>query len=68
LYITVRRYTTGRPAEGENPEVCLAQPLIKPKQISTGTRIVGNGGQESPCGWCKDNRMGIVLADYAESP
>jgi predicted 3-demethylubiquinone-9 3-methyltransferase (glyoxalase superfamily) len=25
--------------------------------------IVGNGGQESACGWCKE--MGIVLADYA---
>ena len=26
--------------------------------------IVGNGGQESACGWCKD-KWGGVLADYA---
>ena len=28
--------------------------------------IVGNGGQESPCGWCK--KVGNVLADYANRP
>ena len=27
--------------------------------------IVGNGGQESACGWCKD-KWGIVVADYAD--
>jgi hypothetical protein len=26
--------------------------------------IVGNGGQESACGWCKD-KWGDVLADHA---
>ena len=29
--------------------------------------IVGNGGQESACGWCKD-KWGIVLADHADRP
>ena len=29
--------------------------------------IVGNGGQESACGWCKD-KWGIVVADYADRP
>src|SRR4051794_802336 len=70
--LTVEFTVLGRPFVGLNggpefkPNLAVSFMVETQDQAETDRNwdaIVGNGGQESQCGWCKD-RWGFLLADH----
>lgn len=73
--ITVEFIVMGLPCVGINGGTAFKQTEAFSFQVCTEDQaetdrfwnaIVGNGGQESVCGWCKD-KWGGVMADHAQS-